>query len=180
MYHKPYNNWILNNTTLTKAQQNELDNHLESCVECQKLELAWNQSQDLLKNTAVHAPTSGFTQRWLSTLAKRRELENNRQVRRWLFGLTVFLGIGSIVYIIQNNLLVNWLVAGLNLFSSFIVALSKGLVGLSEFFFTSPVAIYLVGFVILGALVAFIFSSAFALWNLLKKGQATHETVIEK
>jgi anti-sigma factor RsiW len=180
MYHKPYNIWILNNPTLTKAQQNEFDAHLHTCAECQKLELAWHQSQDLLKKAIVHAPTPEFTQRWSTMLGRRRELETDRQVRRWLSAILAFLGIGSIVYIIQNHLLVNWLVTALNLVSSFIIALSKGLAGLSELFFATPLAIYLVSFLVVGALVAFIFSSVFALWNLSKNGQATHETASEK
>lgn len=180
MKHKPFETWILDNPALTKAEQRLLEMHLKECPQCQTLQQAWQDSRGLLMSATTHKPAPEFSRRWKSMLTKRREKENARQTRRTLLILLVLMGMGSLAYILQNNLLVIWLVTAFNLLASLIISITKVLAGIGEFLGEGPEVLYGFGFFTLGALVAFITTLTFVLWNVLKKEGASHAQFTEE
>ena len=179
MNHYPYRNWILNHPELTKEQQQELLDHFRICTNCQNLQLAWQESEKILKSAILVSPLAGFPERWAASAKKRMERENTRQTRRTLFGVFTLMAAGTTLYIVQNNLLVTWLVTALNLVASLIIILSKGITGISELFYKEPTAAIYLGVLFFGAATAFLSAFVFALWNLLTKEKVMHEHSVQ-
>jgi len=174
MKHKPFESWILNNSLITKTEQQQLRDHLRACPQCQKLQTAWHESQNRIKSASVYKPQPGFSQRWHTLLYKRREFEKTRQVRRTLLIMAVLMGMASIVYMFQNNLLVTWIVSAISMIASLFINITKGLAGLGEVLAETPALLYGLSFLSLGAFTALLASIAFILWNVLKKGNQKH------
>ncbi len=170
MKHKPFESWILDNSPITKTEQQQLREHLKACPQCQKLQTAWLESQNRIKAASVYKPQPGFGQRWQTMLIKRRELEKTRQVRQTLLILVLLMSMASLVYMLQNNLLVTWIVSAISMIASLLINMTKALAGIGELFSETPALLYGFGFLSLGALAALLASTAFILWNILKKG----------
>jgi hypothetical protein len=174
MKHKPFESWILDNPSITKAEQQQLKEHLRGCPQCQKLQAAWVENQNLIKAAKVFSPQPGFSQRLQILLCKRREFEKTRQVRRTLLILVLLMGMASLIYMLQNNLLVTWIVSAVSMIASLFINTTKALAGIGELLSETPVLLYGFGFLSLGAVAALLATSAFILWNILKKGSQEH------
>jgi hypothetical protein len=174
MKHKLYESWILNDSTLNRTEQQQLREHLRTCQQCQKLKTAWLESQKRIKSAGIYQPQPGFSQRWQTMLSKRREIEKTRQVRRTLFILMILMGMTSLGYMLQNNLLVTWIVSAISMIASLFINMTKVLAGIGELLSDTPALVYGFSFLSLGAIAAMITSSAFILWNILKKGSQKH------
>jgi len=174
MKHKLFESWILDNSPITKTEQQQLREHLKACPQCQRLQTAWLESQNRIKSASVNEPQPGFSQRWQTMLSKRRDLEKNRQVRRTLLILVILMGMASLVYMLQNNLLVTWIVSAISIIASLFIYMSKALAGIGELLSETPALVYGFGFLSLGAIAALLASTAFILWNILKKGSQKH------
>ncbi len=175
MKHKLFESWILDNPPITKAEQQQLREHLKNCPQCQKLQVAWVENQNLIKAAKVFSPQPGFSQRWQIKLYKRRELEKTRQVRRTLFILLLLMCMASLFFMLQNNLLVTWIVSAVSMIASLFINTTKALAGIGELLSETPVLLYGFGFISLGAAAALLATSAFILWNILKKGNREHD-----
>ncbi len=55
MNHKPFKNWILDDTPLTKEEKILLINHLQICPQCRQLDSAWKASEQNIKNAIRQA-----------------------------------------------------------------------------------------------------------------------------
>ena len=179
MKHKPFESWILDNTPITKTEQQLLREHLKACPQCQKLQTAWHESQNRIISASVYKPQPGFSQRWQTMLCKRREFEKTRQVRRTLLILVMLMGMASLVYMLQNNLLVTWIVSAISMIASLFINITKALAGIGELLSETPALLYGFGFLSLGAVAALLASTAFILWNILKKGNQKHAYTAE-
>jgi hypothetical protein len=179
MKHKLYESWILDDSTLNKTEQQLLREHLKTCQQCQKLKTAWLESRNRIKSASIYQPQLGFRQRWLTMLSKRREFEKTRQVRRTLFILILIMGMAFLGYMLQNNLLVTWIVSAISLIASLFINMTKALAGIGELLSDTPALVYGFSFLSLGAIAALIASSAFILWNILKKGSQKHAYDVE-
>ncbi len=76
MNHRPFEDWLLDDQPLDPSKQRELQNHLRECASCSAIAES---------NLALHAvrtvsPESGFTDRFVVRLAKRREEQRWRQM----------------------------------------------------------------------------------------------------
>ena len=171
MKHKPFESWILDNSPITKTEQQQLREHLKACPQCQKLQTAWYESQNRIKSAIVYEPRPGFSQRWQTMFYKRRELEKTRQVRRTLLILVILMGTASLVYMLQNNLLATWIVSAISLIASLFINMTKALAGIGEMLSETPALLYGFGFRSLGVAAALLASTAFIFWNILKKGR---------
>jgi small-conductance mechanosensitive channel len=174
MKHKPFDSWILDNPPINKTEQQELKEHLKNCPQCNRLQTAWVESQNLIKLARVYSPKPGFSQHWKTMLLKRREIERTRQVRRTLFLLILLMGIASLFYMIKNNLLVTWVVSAISMFASLFIYLTKASAEIGELLSETPALLYGLGFVTLGIIAAIVAALAFTLWNFLKKGNQKH------
>jgi hypothetical protein len=171
MRHKPYENWILEGTSLSRSESILLTNHLKSCSQCQLLQSTWLASEKQFIDARMHAPQPGFTQRWQSHLIYRREHERSRQVRRNLFMIVLLMVFASTIYMLQNHLLTTWIVSAVSLVTSLFFNISKALAGFNMELNQSPVLFF--GFSVLsfGAILAFLTAIVFFIWNLLKKNE---------
>jgi hypothetical protein len=174
MSHQPFEAWILEKNTLNPDQVFELNTHLESCTQCTQLQEGMQAMEFRFKNTAMVAPSKGFTQRFQVRLAERLELQRLLQVRRFflfLAGATglVFLVLVAIFLIAGSP--VTWLgtilesVTNLFLFGS---QVGKVLISL---YFALPPSIPIALWVILTSAICFLaLIWATALWRISIKG----------
>ena len=179
MKHKPFESWILDDSPLTKTKQQLLREHLKACPQCQRLQTALHESQNRIKASKIYSPQPGFSQRWQTMLCKRREFEKIRQVRRTLLILVMLMSMASLFYILQNNLLVTWIVSAISMIASLFINITKALAGFGEILSETPALLYGFGFLSLGVIAALLATSTFILSNVLKKGSQKHALYAE-
>lgn len=93
MNHRPFEDWLLNETPITPEQKRELDMHVRTCAYCSALV----ETGMALKTVKKAAPQAGFTARFEARLAARKAVEQRR--RYW----------GSILFTAGGLLLLIWL-----------------------------------------------------------------------
>jgi len=87
MGHQPFESWLLSEEQLLPDQELKLHDHIESCVTCQQLSIAWEEVQGFLQEVPLEKPMDGFAQRWQARLADQILKKNFIRQRRisWLF-----------------------------------------------------------------------------------------------
>jgi hypothetical protein len=123
MNHQPFEEWLLNDKNLTKAEKRELDLHLRTCTYCGSLA----ETGLALRSVPVASPAAGFTMRFQQRLAAQKIAER----RRRLWGLIVLLtgGIGLLVWFIAPYVFaflsapVEWITAAIGYFLFFVTSL---------------------------------------------------------
>jgi hypothetical protein len=93
MNHRPFEDWLLEDQTLTPEQNHELQSHLRVCNSCTSIA----ESNVALRATRRISPAAGFTERFQTRLVARRRQDRWRQI------------IGSIVLVAGGTGLVAWL-----------------------------------------------------------------------
>ncbi len=93
MNHRPFEDWLLDDQSLTPEQQRDLQAHLRSCSSC----TAIAESNLALHSARQIAPAAGFSERFQIRLVKRREEQRWRQI------------IGSIILVLAGLGLLAWL-----------------------------------------------------------------------
>lgn len=84
MNHQPYESWILDETTLSLAEQRQMKDHLDSCAACRKLATGWIAARRSMRAAPPARPAPGFTGRFQARLAERRALQHQLQARRFV------------------------------------------------------------------------------------------------
>ena len=94
MDHRPFEDWLLNDESLTLDQDRDLRIHMRTCPKCAALARA-NLS---LRSAAALTPNAGFTLRFQVRLAAQRK----QQARQTLIGLIllVVVGIGAALWLL--------------------------------------------------------------------------------
>jgi len=95
MKHQPFEEWLLNETSLTMEQKRELDLHVRSCAYCSAL----METGVALHSVKMVAPADGFTARFQARLAERKIANHRRRV--W----------GAILFLIGGLSFLLWLAA---------------------------------------------------------------------
>jgi predicted anti-sigma-YlaC factor YlaD len=178
MKHKPFKNWILDDTPLSKEEKILLKKHLQMCPQCRQLNSAWKVSEQHMKDAIRQVPQPGFTQRFQSRLLYRKEHEKSKLIQRNLILLVTMMVLASAIYMLQNNLFAAWVVSALSLTTSLFFSISKLLAQFNSALNRSPVLFY--GFTLLtfGAILSLLTSLVFLIWNLLRsKAQASSNEV---
>lgn len=180
MKHKPYENWIVEETALSRNKAILLKNHLKKCPRCQQLQTAWRASEKQLRIAKIYAPKPGFTRRWQNYMIYRRNHERSKLVRRNLFIIIFLMIFSSTIYMLQHHLLSTWIVSAISLITSMFFNISKVLAGFNMELSQSPILLF--GFSILGfgAMLAFLTTIVFFIWNLLKKNEWEKAHEMEK
>jgi hypothetical protein len=168
MKHKPFKNWILDETQLSSEEKILLKNHLQKCPECRQLKSAWQISKQQLKSASLQGPQPGFTQRWQSRLLYRKEHEKAKLTRRNLILLFIIMVAASAIYMLQNNLFAAWVVSALSLTTWLFFGISKLLAQFSVALERSPVLFYGFTLMTFGAILSLLTSFVFLVWNLLR------------
>jgi hypothetical protein len=178
MNHKPFKNWILDETQLSNQEKILLKNHLQICPECRQLRSAWQISKQEMTNACQLAPQPGFTQRWQTRLQYRMQYEKSKRTRRNLFMLVAIMVAASAIYMLQNNLFTAWIVSALSLTTSLFFGISKLLAQFNAALNQSPVLFYGLTLLTFGAILSLLTSFVFLVWNLLRnKTQALPDEV---
>lgn len=99
MEHQPFKTWLSENSTLTPVEQKKLQDHLAVCSECALLAHDLKALDSFLGKAISHAPSRGFSHRFLGSLPERREVEQVRQVRKWMIGLIIALTVNMVLII---------------------------------------------------------------------------------
>jgi hypothetical protein len=100
MNHRPFEDWLLNDMTITPEQKRELDAHLRDCGHCSALA----KTGTILKSARKVSPPAGFTARFQARLAERQLIER----RRRLWGAVLFTlgGLALLVWLTMPYLVV--------------------------------------------------------------------------
>ena len=94
MNHRPFEDWLLNDLSMTPEQKRELDAHLRTCAYCSALA----ETGLALKSVKKVSPATGFTQRFETRLAARKIADRRR--RFWGSILFTFGGLALLMWIV--------------------------------------------------------------------------------
>ena len=93
MNHRPFEDWLLDDTPVTLEQKRDLDAHLRTCAHCAALA----KTGVVLQSARKVSPPSGFAMRFQARLAAQKLAERRRKF--W----------GSIVFTLGGLALLTWL-----------------------------------------------------------------------
>jgi len=116
MNHQPFEEWLLNDKNLTKAEKRELDLHLRTCTYCTAL----FSTGLALRSAPVAAPAAGFTMRFQQRLAAQKIAE--RRHKLWGLFVLILSGIGLVGWAIAPllfafvNAPVQWITVAIGYF----------------------------------------------------------------
>jgi hypothetical protein len=132
MDHRPFEDWLLEDQTLTNDQKRQLNTHLRTCSSCTAL-AGVNLA---LKSARLAAPAEGFTDRFQVRLAARKQALRRRNI--WGFMLLTLSVLSLLVWVawpvlkelVQSpvNLLASWMAALVSLVASLQAILRAGMV----------------------------------------------------
>jgi len=93
MNHRPFEDWLLDDQTLDQQQERELQAHLRNCDSCSSIA----ESNLALHTQRLLPPVSGFEERFLVRLKKRRSEQRWHQIIGTV--VLVFGGLGLLYWI---------------------------------------------------------------------------------
>jgi len=98
MKHQPFEEWLLNDISMTLEQKRELDQHVRSCEYCAALV----ETGMVLRSAKMVSPVEGFTARFQARLAERKLVDR----RRKFWGAIVFLvgGFSFLLWILAPSI----------------------------------------------------------------------------
>lgn len=116
MSHLPFENWIFNRDNLTSDQIAELEAHLKTCQQCNRLRSGWSEVEQLLEKPAFTPAPPQFVNRFQASLAQRKAHQQKRQIR------AVFIGLGSAFVLLSIAFVIRllWIVPPAQLLSDLI------------------------------------------------------------
>jgi hypothetical protein len=126
MAHQPFESWIISKEPLLPYQQQALQEHMQSCAYCLGLSTAWNEVEELLRESPFEAPVPGFTIRWKEKLENMLLQQYQRHERRlsWSFiglaaaGSLLVLAILAYQFLAANGSATQVLVESITFFAS--------------------------------------------------------------
>ncbi len=144
MSHQPFENWILDQGTLSNEERRALQDHLATCKQCQHLERNWQSVHQELRARLMAAPVAGFSKRWQTGLAMRRLREQRRQAWRIFGGLlggALFVLLVLSGYTIATSSPTEWLIAFTRSAESSRVFLQMAIYVVQNWFSSTPLAL---------------------------------------
>jgi hypothetical protein len=121
MSHQPFETWILDPDPLTKEDRRSLQDHLDSCAQCQQIQRRWQSVHLELRARPMALPAPGFTMRWQSGLAERRARQQRRQAWKifgYFAGGALFILLLLSAYLLATTTPADWLSSGIRLLTS--------------------------------------------------------------
>jgi hypothetical protein len=123
MDHRPFEGWLLNNQTLDADEKRQLNAHLQDCSSCTALA----EVNLALKTVKMAAPAAGFTDRFQTRLAARKQALHRRNF--WGF-LLLTLSVLSVLTLITLPVITSLLQSPVDLLASWLGALLSSLTAL--------------------------------------------------
>ncbi len=154
MNHQPFEEWLLNNTTINTEQKRELEAHTRACAYCAAL----MKTEKTLHDMRMASPAKGFVSRFEVRLAAQKAADRKRRL------------IGFVLFGVVGSALLLWLTSPY--FAGFVSSPAGWLTTLVEwgvFFLTTLLASLQAGAVIFDVLSGFL--SPFA-WMVMISGAA--------
>ncbi len=93
MNHRPFEDWLLNDLSMTPEQKRELDAHLRTCAYCNALA----ETGMALKSVKKVSPAAGFSTRFETRLAAQKIADRRRKF--WGSVLFTFGGLALLMWI---------------------------------------------------------------------------------
>lgn len=132
MDHRPFEDWLLNNQTLSVDEERQLNSHLQVCSSC----CALAEVNLALKSVKMVAPAVGFADRFQLRLeVQKKALRRRNFLGFTLLALSVLVGLAWISWpllmsLVHSplNLVTSWLSALLSLWAAFQAMGHAGLV----------------------------------------------------
>ncbi len=87
MSHRPFEDWLLDDTPRSADEARQLQRHLASCGECRALAQAWAEVETRLQQTQGIGPRPGFAARWRERYQAEQLNRSRRQAWALLAGL---------------------------------------------------------------------------------------------
>ncbi len=146
MSHQPFENWILDQGTLSIEERRALQDHLATCKQCQHLERNWQSVHQELRARPLAAPAAGFSKRWQAGLAMRRQRDQRRQAWRifgGLLGAALFILLVLGGYTLATTTPADWLIAFIRSTESSRVFLQMAIYIVQDWFSNTPFALNL-------------------------------------
>jgi hypothetical protein len=116
MDHRPFEDWLLNNQTLSVPEKRQLDAHLQGCSSCSALA----EVNLALKSVTMAAPAAGFTDRFQVRLAAQKNALRRRNF--WGF-LVLTLSVLSVLTFISWPVITRLLQSPVDLLASWLGSL---------------------------------------------------------
>jgi len=92
MNHQPFENWLLNYTSISPEQKRDLDSHVRTCAYCAALV----KTDKVLRTLKMASPASGFVTRFQVRLAAQKAVDRRRRI------------VGSIMFTLGGLALMGW------------------------------------------------------------------------
>ena len=132
MDHRPFEDWLLNNKSLSVDEERQLNTHLQSCSSC----CALAEVNLALKTVKMAAPAAGFADRFQIRLTAQKKALRRRNFWGFtLLALSVLVGLSWVSWPLLTsllhsplNLLVSWLSTLLSLWAALQAMTHAGLV----------------------------------------------------
>jgi len=129
MSHQPFEQWILDDRSLSADETQLLAKHAENCTNCSKLQEQWKIAEQLLKKAPVQPAPEGFTTRWQSTFMAKKAMQQKQNGKIFVF----FLILGSFTSLLMYLTLSILSGSPVEVFIDLLKACSKLAVGISNF-----------------------------------------------
>ena len=91
MNHKPYSDWIFEETQLSEEQEIALRAHMLNCQECRNLQQAWQTSKKIIMESPLHSPAAGFVKRWNANVRRNKQRERVVRTRVSIIGTSLLV-----------------------------------------------------------------------------------------
>jgi len=85
MNHQQFESWIFEQNDLSSEEKNALENHIRQCSTCNDLNNKWQVIDQHLHSLSDLSPAVGFTQRWKTDLAERKQQAQRKNTVKILF-----------------------------------------------------------------------------------------------
>ncbi|RIK30560.1 MAG: hypothetical protein DCC56_09565 [Anaerolineae bacterium] len=141
MNHQPFEEWLLNDTSINAEQKRELEAHVRTCAYCAAL----MKTDKVLHDLRMALPVNGFTARFEARLAARKAADRKRRA------------LGFVLFAVAGSALLFWFASPY--LSEFLASPAGWIAALVEwgvFFITTLMASLQAGAVILDVLVRFL------------------------
>ena len=92
MSHQPFEDWLLNYTSISPEQKRDLDSHVRTCAYCATLV----KTDKVLRTLKMASPASGFVTRFQVRLAAQKTVDRRRRI------------VGSFLFIVGGLALMGW------------------------------------------------------------------------
>ncbi|NPV57831.1 MAG: hypothetical protein HPY76_14340 [Anaerolineae bacterium] len=175
MKHQPFENWILESNIIDIGDRQLLEDHLDQCSECRKLNDGLVGFEKMMRNAELVAAPEGFNDRWRETFQQRKLAAQKKQTR-------IFTSILLIMAVISLSVLIYYTIATTSP-ADVVIFFTKSVVSLINVFakiqpllqpvFGSPVGFTMIIFIVMLALIGIGFISSIwltVIWRYTIKG----------